>query len=164
MVEDSEIVRRNSVFQHALVFTTWRKIFLCHVYHWVYHVDNNLSGSTVRGPTHGRMLITKFCTAWLPSDKSDLSVCNPEYKQRQPQPIRVPHLTLLDYRVWRCLYSELEKHVGKSDWLLCNQALQNSVINILPWVGPLTVCSLPTNYKAFLGLAIQIYSLDVYAE
>ena len=38
---------------------------------------------------------------------------------------------------WRCLYSELQ--TDKSDLSLYNQAVQNSVINILPRVGPLTV-------------------------
>ena len=95
--------------------------------------------NTVRGPTLGRMLIrpTEFFTASLQSDKSDLSGYNSENKQRQPQAIRVPHLALLDFRVRRCLYSELE--TDKSDWSLCNQAVQNSEINILPRVGPLTV-------------------------
>ena len=60
-----------------------------------------------------------------------------EYKQRQPHPSRVPHLALLDFPVWLCLFSELE--IDKSDWSLCNQAVQNSVINILPRVCPLTV-------------------------
>ena len=35
------------------------------------------------------------------------------------------------------MISELQ--IDKSDWSLCNQAVQNSVINILPRVGPLTV-------------------------
>ena len=83
------------------------------------------------------MLISEFCTALLQSDKSDISVCNSGYKQSQPQPIRVPHFALLDFRVWRCWYSELE--IDESDWSLCNQAVQNSVINILPRVAPLTV-------------------------
>ena len=38
---------------------------------------------------------------------------------------------------WLRLYSELEK--DKSDWSLCNQAVQNSVINIPPRVSTLTV-------------------------
>ena len=38
---------------------------------------------------------------------------------------------------WLRLYSELE--IDKSDWSLCNQAMQNSVINIPPQVSPLTV-------------------------
>ena len=29
--------------------------------------------NTVRGPPRDRMLVSKFCTAGLPSDKSDLS-------------------------------------------------------------------------------------------
>ena len=36
-----------------------------------------------------------------------------------------------------CLLSEL--HIYKFDWSLCNQAVQNSEINILPRASPLTV-------------------------
>ena len=49
---------------------------------------------------------------------------NSEHKQRQPQPMRGPYKALFDFRVWRCLYSELE--MDKSDLSLCNQAVQNS--------------------------------------
>ena len=42
-----------------------------------------LTVHTVRGMTCDRMLIFMFCTASLQSDKSDLSICNTEYKQRQ---------------------------------------------------------------------------------
>ena len=63
----------------------------------VLHLHFTKSMNTVRGLTRGRMLITEFCTARLPSDKSDLSVCNSEYKQRQTLPIRVPYLALLDF-------------------------------------------------------------------
>ena len=67
--------------------------------------------------------------------------------------IRVPHLALLDFRVWRCLYSELE--IDKSDWSLCNQAVQNSVINILPRVAPLQ-CS--STFNTVVKLIYYCYS------
>ena len=62
------------------------------------------------GLTGDRKLITEFYTANL--SQSDCCIW-----------------TLLDFRVWRILYSKLE--TDKSDLSLCNQAVQNSEINIL---------------------------------
>ena len=66
------------------------------------------------GDSRQKTLITEFSTVRLHSDKSDLSGYNSENKQRQPQPIRVPHLELLDFRVRRHLNSELQ--IDKSLW------------------------------------------------
>ena len=57
------------------------------------------------------------------------------------------------------LYSELE--IDKSDLSLCNQALQNSVINILPRVGPLTVNKLQIREKI---LNLEVRELGPKAE
>ena len=91
------------------------------------------------GPTRDKVLIAEFCTAFLKIDKSDSSGYNSGNKHRQPSLVRLSHLTLLDFRflVLCCLYSELQ--IDKSDLSLCNQAEQNSEINILSQVSPLTV-------------------------